>query len=114
MISEQQPSLAQQRKDDHVNLALEQQSKIATSPFDDIRFMHHSFSDVAFDKIDLSTTWANTTHALPFYINGMTGGSKFTKQFNDLLSQLAHETGLAMASGSVSVALKEPEVSDSF
>lgn len=114
MTLEQQPSLAQRRKDDHVNLALEQQGKIMTSPFDDIRFMHHSFSDVKFDKIDISTSWAGATHSLPFYINGMTGGSKFTKQFNDLLSKLAHETGLAMASGSVSVALKEPEVSDSF
>lgn len=114
MTKENQPSLAQQRKDDHVNLALEQQSKLQTSAFDDIRFMHHSFSDVKFDQIDTSTQWANTTHRFPFYINGMTGGSTYTKQFNDSLSKLAHETGLAMASGSVSVALKEPEVRDSF
>lgn len=114
MTKDIQPSLAQQRKDDHVNLALEQQNKLNTSPFDNIRFMHHSFSDVKFDDIDISTNWANTTHRLPFYINGMTGGSKYTRQFNDSLSKLAHETGLAMASGSVSVALKEPEVRDSF
>lgn len=114
MTVDKTASQDQQRKDDHVNLALEQQRKLTTSAFDDIRFIHHSFSDVKFDQIDISTQWADTTHAFPFYINGMTGGSKYTKQFNDLLSKLAHETGLAMASGSVSIALKEPEVRDSF
>lgn len=114
MTNEQPASLTQQRKDDHVNLALEQQAKLTHSAFDDIRFIHHSFSNVDYQSINISTQWADTQHALPFYINGMTGGTAYTKQFNNLLSQLAHETGLPMASGSVSVALSEPQVKDSF
>lgn len=114
MTTENNKSIAQQRKDDHVNLALVQQAKMNKSAFDEIRFIHHSFSNVDYQSIDISTTWAQTHHKLPFYINGMTGGSTYTKQFNDLLSKLAHETGLPMASGSVSVALSEPSVKDSF
>lgn len=114
MAKQHPPSIDQQRKDDHVNLALEQQSKMTGSSFDEIRFVHHSFSDMAMSEVDLSTTWADHTFKLPFYINGMTGGSEFTKQFNEKLATVARETGLAMASGSVSAALKDPSVSDSF
>lgn len=114
MADSKKLTIDQQRKDDHVNSALNQQSKIQSSAFDDIRFVHHSFSQARFNQIDLSTSWAGHKHTLPFYINGMTGGSEFTKIFNARLAQVAHETGLTMASGSNSIALKQPEVSDSF
>lgn len=106
--------LNQQRKDDHVNLALEQQKEKLHSTFDDIRFVHHSFSKMAFEQVDVQTVWAQHTHQMPFYINGMTGGSKFTKQFNEKLGQVAAQTGLAIATGSVSAALKDPSLNDSF
>ncbi|OJG60566.1 isopentenyl pyrophosphate isomerase [Enterococcus italicus DSM 15952] len=50
----------------------------------------------------------------PFFINAMTGGSEKTKQINEQLATLARETSLAMATGSVSIALKDPSVQDSF
>ena len=113
-MDSQEPSLAQARKDDHVKHALDQHSKFMKSPFDQIRFVHHSLNQVDFKSLDLSTQWAGHQHPLPFYINGMTGGSDFTKKYNRQLAQVAAETGLAMASGSVSAALKDPSVSDSF
>lgn len=102
------------RKDDHANLALDQQREAKPSIFDDIRFIHHSFSRANFQEIDLSTEWGGTVHNWPFHINGMTGGSEYTRQFNDKLSILARETGLAMASGSISAAIKDPSVSETF
>ena len=111
---EQKQSIDSQRKDDHVNLALEQQAAMKQSAFDDVRFVHHSFSDLSMAQIDLSTDWAGQSFDLPFYINGMTGGSSYTKQFNRKLAEVARETGLAMASGSVSAALKDSSVADSF
>lgn len=110
-------SIDQKRKNDHVNSALTQQSdmnKRSYSAFDDLRFVHHSFSNTDFSEIDLTTEWAGHTHSLPFYINGMTGGSDFTKKYNIALAQVAHETGLTMASGSNSIAMKDTSVSDSF
>ena len=114
MIPNNNQTLDSQRKDDHVNLALEQQAAMKHSAFDDVRFVHHSFSDLSMQQVDLSTEWAGHSFNLPFYINGMTGGSAYTKQFNQKLAEVARETGLAMASGSVSAALKDPSVSDSF
>ncbi len=50
----------------------------------------------------------------PFYINAMTGGSNETKAINEKLAYVAKETNLLMASGSLSVALKDPSVINSF
>lgn len=109
-----QPSINEQRKNDHVAHALEQQNRTSQHPFDDIRFVYHSFSQTTLDEIDLTTTWANHTHSLPFYINGMTGGSDFTKTINQKLAIVARETGLSMASGSVSITMKETKAKESF
>lgn len=103
-----------ERKDDHVNLALNQQGELLVSDFDAIRFVHHSFAPITMSDIQLTTNWANNTHRLPFYINGMTGGSTYTKDFNRKLAEVARETGLAMASGSVSIAMKDASTADSF
>ena len=107
-------NLAQTRKNDHVRLALEQQRKDRVSAFNDLRFVHHSLNQVRQDHLDLSSHWANQDHSWPFYINGMTGGTEKTKQYNQKLAQVAHETGLPMATGSVSIALSQPQVADSF
>ena len=50
----------------------------------------------------------------PFYINAMTGGSEKTKKINHDLALIARETNLMMATGSVSAALKDPNVADSY
>ncbi|MBS4456706.1 type 2 isopentenyl-diphosphate Delta-isomerase [Tuanshanicoccus lijuaniae] len=114
MLKSQLPSYSQQRKDDHVHHALAQQRQHPHSQFDEIRFVHHSFAPLSLDEIDIRTQWANHRHTLPFYINGMTGGSEKTKRYNQQLAQLAHQTGLAMASGSISGALSDASVADSF
>ncbi|MFK8243229.1 MULTISPECIES: type 2 isopentenyl-diphosphate Delta-isomerase [unclassified Facklamia] len=114
MLKSQLPTYSQQRKDDHVEQALTQQQQHTHSQFESIRFVHHSFAPLAIEDISISTEWANHQHTLPFYINGMTGGSEKTKHYNQQLAQLAHHTGLAMASGSVSGALSDSSVADSF
>lgn len=113
-LPSQEPGKAQQRKNEHLQLGLSQQGQSIDDPFAEIRFLHHSFSDSRLDQVDLSTHWAGHDHALPFYINGMTGGSERAKQINGRLAQVAHEAGLAMGVGSVSAALHDPEVSDSY
>lgn len=114
MTKSQEPELARGRKDDHARLALEQQQETKRSPFDDVRFIHHSFNETNYNNIDISTTWAGTKHVAPFFINGMTGGSTFTKQYNEKLSQVAAATGLPIATGSMSIALKDPDIIDTF
>lgn len=84
------------------------------SDFDNIRFIHHSLPEMAVDEADISTSFATFTVKQPFFINAMTGGSDRTKSINEKLAIVARETGLPMASGSLSAALKDPTLIDSF
>ncbi len=52
---------------------------------------------------------------VPFsFINAITGGSPLTTALNQRLAILARETGMAMATGSMSIAMKFPESTQSF
>ncbi|MGO3170491.1 MAG: type 2 isopentenyl-diphosphate Delta-isomerase [Bavariicoccus seileri] len=101
------------RKEDHIRHALAQEEQV-TSLQSDVTFVHHSFPGVAVKDVDLSVNLFDHHFPLPFYINGMTGGSDQSFVVNDRLSQVAAKTGLAMASGSMSAALKSAEHRDSY
>ncbi|MGX7244189.1 type 2 isopentenyl-diphosphate Delta-isomerase [Enterococcus quebecensis] len=101
------------RKDEHISLA-KAFHKEKNNDFDQIRFVHHSFSEIALDEVDLSTTFLDFTFRQPFYINAMTGGSARAKEINQQLGILARETGMMTATGSVNAALKNPELADTY
>lgn len=82
--------------------------------WDDVRFVHRSFPGVAFDEVSLDTTVCGRDWTVPFYINAMTGGSEKTALINADLARAAAATGVAMATGSASPALKDPALAHSF
>ena len=94
------------RKDDHVRIS-EELRNVQHNGFDDIRFMHQSFNELSRESVDISTSVAGSPWQVPFYINAMTGGSEMTGRINADLAKAAATAGVAMASGSVSVALKD-------
>lgn len=106
------------RKDDHVQLAEHLHTDNAAGTpaggFNDLRFMHHTFNGLARDAVDISTTVTGGRWEVPFYINAMTGGSEKTGQINADLACAAAATGVAMASGSVSAALRDPSLEPTF
>jgi len=102
------------RKDEHVKLAEMFFEEPRVSDFDNVRFVHHSFPEMAVDDVDISTSFAGFTVGQPFFINAMTGGSEKTKIINEKLAVVARETCLPIASGSLSVAIKNPSLVDSF
>ncbi|QTU83134.1 type 2 isopentenyl-diphosphate Delta-isomerase [Carnobacteriaceae bacterium zg-C25] len=102
------------RKDDHVTHALSQYNTHSTSDLEQTRFVHHALSDISVDDISLSTELDTLQLSLPFFINAMTGGSEQTHHINEQLAIVANETGMAMATGSISVALNHPETAQSF
>ncbi|WP_297005789.1 type 2 isopentenyl-diphosphate Delta-isomerase [uncultured Corynebacterium sp.] len=82
--------------------------------WDDVRFLHHSFPGVDLDGVSLETAVCGRDWAVPFYINAMTGGSEKTALINADLARAAAATGVAMATGSASPALKDPSLAHSF
>ena len=103
-----------ERKDEHLRLAISFHDETKESDFDLIDYIHNSLSNTNVDNIDISTSIAGFKLNHPFYINGMTGGTKLTKEFNQKLAILARETNTLMGVGSISVALRHKEIEDTF
>lgn len=107
--------MSTERKDDHVRLVAEQHAGgPRANGFDDVTFVHHALGGIDAGTVELGVDVAGSTWTLPFYLNAMTGGSAATGQINRDLAIAARETGLAIASGSVSAALKDPSLESTF
>lgn len=109
-------SLIEQRKDDHIKLACEQYNAHAESGFEHVRFIPNALPQLALSDVDTSVSVfdESTKWDTPLYINAMTGGSKKGENINESLARVAAKTGLAMASGSLSAALKNPRLAETF
>ncbi len=70
--------------------------------------------EIDVQDVDISTGFSSIKLDYPFFINTMTGGSDWTKNINEKLALLSRETGIAIASGSLSAALLDANVTDSF
>lgn len=102
------------RKDQHVELAHKFYQDKTISDFDSVKFVYNSLPQINLEDVDLSTEVGGIKMDYPFFINAMTGGSENTKIINEKLAYVAKKTGIAMASGSLSAAIKDSSVSDSF
>ncbi|MFK4071309.1 type 2 isopentenyl-diphosphate Delta-isomerase [Streptomyces sp. NPDC029674] len=104
-----------QRKDDHVRLAVEHQRQHSGhNQFDEVSFVHHALAGLDRPDVSLATTFAGISWPVPLYINAMTGGSVSTGVINRDLAIAARETGVAVASGSMSAYFKDPSCADTF
>ncbi|MFD1428717.1 type 2 isopentenyl-diphosphate Delta-isomerase [Lacticaseibacillus mingshuiensis] len=100
------------RKDEHVFLAEKTFQQTATAGFDQIRFCHDPLPETAVAEVEVKPDLFGWRW--PFFINAMTGGSAQTGQLNAKLGRIARATGLALASGSQTVALAEPALASTF
>ncbi|MCT6822326.1 MAG: type 2 isopentenyl-diphosphate Delta-isomerase [Apilactobacillus sp.] len=102
------------RKDEHVSLAIKFYDEKSHAGFDHLRFIHQGIPEISLNEVSLESYIDKIDLDFPFYIEAMTGGSEYTKKLNQSLAKIAEETGIAMATGSQSVALKDSTLSDSF
>ncbi|MER6092064.1 type 2 isopentenyl-diphosphate Delta-isomerase [Streptomyces bluensis] len=111
------------RKDEHVRLATAQHSPErhvtpfdapGVSQFDEVRFMHHALAGTDRAEVSTRTSFAGLEWQVPLYINAMTGGSEKTGEINRDLAIAARETGLPIATGSMSPYLKDPSTAGTF
>ncbi|HFU4448263.1 TPA: type 2 isopentenyl-diphosphate Delta-isomerase [Streptococcus suis] len=109
-----QQEFGSDRKDQHVGLASLQYKEESPSDLTETRFVHQSLPELSLDQVDVRTCFAGFELAHPFYINAMTGGSAKTGEINRTLGILAHYTGVPIAAGSLSAAMKDPNLLDTF
>jgi isopentenyl-diphosphate delta-isomerase len=101
------------RKDEHVSLA-KAFHKPHSNDFDAVQVVHRSFPEIDVAAVNLETSLFNRSFSTPFFINAMTGGSEKSKKINHDLAEVAKACDLMMATGSVSAALKDPSLADTF
>lgn len=98
-----------ERKDQHVDLAAEQQSAPrARNDFDDVPFPAPCAGGIDLDQVSLRTRIGEIAWDVPLAINGMTGGGERTGAINRSLAIAARETDVPIASGSMSIAMNRP------
>lgn len=103
------------RKNEHLSLAEKFYDQAhANHPFDQVRLVPNALPEMATEKVDTSTHVAGLDFQWPFYFEAMTGGSEQAQKVNDVFSRIAAQTGLAMATGSMSTCFKLPQFNDSF
>ncbi|HHU6750076.1 TPA: type 2 isopentenyl-diphosphate Delta-isomerase [Staphylococcus pseudintermedius] len=103
----------EQRKNEHVRLALAQNDTLQ-SDFDRIQFVHHAIPEMDVDEVTLLPNFKALQMSHVLYINAMTGGSEWTAKTNEQLAQVAKVTQIPMAVGSMHAALKNPAVRHSY
>lgn len=121
--------ITQHRKNEHIALAAEQYQAQADAGFDAVRLMPNALPQIALEEVDASVRVLNVggnsvggnsagennaKWRSPLYINAMTGGSAAAQEINAQLARVAAKTGVAMASGSLSAALRDATLRDTF
>lgn len=106
--------IIQQRKKDHLKIALSSESQIGVSGFENYRFVHNALPEINFDGIDLSTNFLGKKVSYPFFISCMTGGVANGKKVNRRLAAAAQKYGIAMGVGSQRAAIEHPELANLF
>jgi isopentenyl-diphosphate delta-isomerase len=76
--------------------------------------VHRSLPELSLDQIDLSTTLGTVPLAHPVLINAMTGGAPGLEVINRDLAEAAGVLGVAMAVGSQTAALRDPQVAHTY
>ncbi|MEV1063742.1 type 2 isopentenyl-diphosphate Delta-isomerase [Streptomyces sp. NPDC050263] len=104
-----------ERKDAHVRFATEQhRQRNVYNQFDDVSFVHHALSGIDRSDVSLATRFGGIEWQVPLYINAMTGGSPKTGVINRDLAIAARETGVSIATGSMSPYFADESVADTF
>ncbi|RRG18347.1 type 2 isopentenyl-diphosphate Delta-isomerase [Weissella viridescens] len=103
------------RKNEHLALAESNFRRTPpTSSLEDVRLIHRPLPEIGISDVDLTVQNPDFNWQYPFYIEAMTGGSEKTGEINQQLALAARTTGIAMAVGSESIAIKEPAQAASF
>lgn len=102
------------RKDEHVFIAEKLFLEESKNQLNDIRLVPSNLPELSVPDIQSAIELPDFSFQSPFYINAMTGGSKQTGILNQQLAEVAAITNTAMATGSQSIALKDPSLEYTF
>jgi len=104
----------QNRKKEHLEFALKTAHFPVENGFSDLYLVYEAIPELNLDQIDTALNFLNKKLTAPLLINAMTGGHPDVKHINRSLARSAARTGIAMAVGSQTAGLEDPEVRDTY
>lgn len=107
-------SIRSERKEEHLALAQMFFNKQKNNSFDQMHLLRPALPEQAVNLNSIQTKMFGKKIAAPFFINAMTGGSKLSQKINRSLGQIAAQENIALALGSASILVKEPNQLESF
>ncbi len=107
-------SLRSNRKLDHIRHALDLPPGPGTTGFEDIHLLHRCLPELAWEEVELSTSFLGLSLSAPLIINALTGGARDVTDINASLARVAAEMGIGLAVGSQRAALEDPGLEDTY
>lgn len=110
------PSQTQSRKQEHVELCVDQDVTFRTvaSGFDEFQFKHQALPELDFKDVDPSSSFLGRPLRAPLIISSMTGGYPDAERINRSLGEAAELFGLGIGIGSGRQALEDRSQIRSF
>ncbi|WP_273850593.1 type 2 isopentenyl-diphosphate Delta-isomerase [Guptibacillus spartinae] len=106
----------EKRKNEHIDICLteEVEGEGLTTGLERYRFKHNPLPEIAYNEVDISTSFLNKKLNTPFLISSMTGGTERAWQINQRLAKAAEAHGWALGVGSMRAAIQESKSVYSF
>ncbi|MBN1230405.1 MAG: type 2 isopentenyl-diphosphate Delta-isomerase [Anaerolineales bacterium] len=105
----------EKRKNDHIRINLEEKvDSKRTNGLECYYFNHQVAPELDLKSIDLSQTLFNRHVACPILISSMTGGTKESQKYNEILAKTAAHVGCAIGVGSQRAAIENPKAAATF
>lgn len=106
--------MIENRKEEHVRIAENENVTTDHNFWDDIHIIHQAIPEIDFDHIDTEVNILGNRLNFPLIISSMTGGTPLAKRINENLSDAAEKFGIGMGVGSMRAAVEKRELADTY
>lgn len=106
--------MIENRKEDHVNICLNEDVRAHYNFWDDIHFVHHALPEIDFSDIQCDTKVLGKTLAAPIIISAITGGYPKAEMINRNLAEAASKLQIGLGIGSQRAALENEDLKGTY
>ncbi|UCG70904.1 MAG: type 2 isopentenyl-diphosphate Delta-isomerase [Thermoplasmata archaeon] len=106
--------MIENRKEDHVQICLNEDVKAHYNFWDDIHFVHHALPEIDFSDLDTKARILKKNLSAPIIISAITGGYPKAEQINRNLAEAASKLKIGMGVGSQRAALENTKLKETY
>ncbi|MFO7992429.1 MAG: type 2 isopentenyl-diphosphate Delta-isomerase [Thermoplasmata archaeon] len=106
--------MIESRKEDHIDICLNEDVELKEDYWDQIKFFHRTAPEINFEDIDISTEFLGAELSAPFMISAITGGYKGAEDINKILARSTEKVGIPLGVGSERPAIENEDLRESY